>query len=86
MSYGSPQYSNPTATYEAQADGPDVSVGEIPLPLRVHLTAEIQSGQAESEVDAAFQSLIDLVNGSSAFVVSTAAKKYGASVPITVTP
>jgi len=86
MSYGSPQYTNDLAKYEVHGDGPDVSQDSNVLKLRFHVTAEIIEDQDEAEADAAFQMLIDLINGSPDFVTFAGAKKYEASVPITATP
>lgn len=86
MSYGTPQYTNAEATYEVYGDGPDVSSGSNVQKLRFHVTAQIAEGFDEAEADAAFQLLIDLINGSPDFVTFSGAKKYGATVPITATP
>jgi hypothetical protein len=86
MSYGSPTYTNDLAKYEVYGDGPDVSQDSAIRKLRIHVTAEIVEEQDEAEADAAFQLLIDLINGSSDFVTFAGAKKYEASVSITATP
>lgn len=86
MSYGSPQYTSSEATYEVYGDGPDVSSDSTARPLRLHVTAGVTEGQDETEVDAAFQALIDLINASPSFVTFGGVKRYGASVSISATP